>query len=157
MALPAEPIGKSALVVDDHPLYRAGLILALGPLSIRFEEAAGLLGALDALSLRRFDLVLYDWHLPDGGGCKGLVAIRQIAPDVPVVVIMAMVVGMVVTVVMPMVVVMIMRMVMTRGRPGLAGFALDAHLALAASAYAAHQPTSSSLIVMSWPPVTCSR
>lgn len=89
MALPAEPIGKSALVVDDHPLYRAGLILALGPLSIRFEEAAGLLGALDALSLRRFDLVLYDWHLPDGGGCKGLVAIRQIAPDVPVVVISA--------------------------------------------------------------------
>lgn len=80
-----------------------------------------------------------------------------VAMLVPVVVIMAMVVGMVVTVVMPMVVVMIMRMVMTRGRPGLAGFALDAHLALAASAYAAHQPTSSSLIVMSWPPVTCSR
>lgn len=81
--------GQHALIVDDHPLYRAGLRSALASLPLRFDEADTLMAAIDALSRRRFDLVLYDWHLPDGGGCKGLVAICQLAPQVPVVVISA--------------------------------------------------------------------
>lgn len=79
----------AVLVVDDHPLYRSGLKVALAPLAVEFGEAATLLGAIDALGARRFELILYDWHLPDGGGCKGLVALRQLAPGVPVVVISA--------------------------------------------------------------------
>lgn len=80
---------RAVLIVDDHPLYRGGLRSALAPLAVAIGEAATLLDALDALGAHRFDLILYDWHLPDGGGCKGLVAIRQLAPGVPVVVISA--------------------------------------------------------------------
>ena len=81
--------GLSVLIVDDHPLYRAGMTAALAPLPIRCREAATLMTAIDALEREAFDLVLYDWHLPDGGGCKGLAAIRQLATKVPVVVISA--------------------------------------------------------------------
>lgn len=79
----------AVLIVDDHPLYRGGLKAALAPLAVEYGEAATLLGAIDALGARRFELILYDWHLPDGGGCRGLVALRQLAPAVPVVVISA--------------------------------------------------------------------
>lgn len=80
---------RVVLIVDDHPLYRAGLIWALAPLPIRFAEAATLMAAVDALERESFDLILYDWHLPDGGGCKGLAAISQLAAQVPVIVISA--------------------------------------------------------------------
>lgn len=79
----------AVLIVDDHPLYRAGLKAALAPLALHVAEAASLLAALNVVGAHRFDLILYDWHLPDGGGLKGLVAMRQLAPDVPVVVITA--------------------------------------------------------------------
>lgn len=80
---------RTVLIVDDHPLYRSGLKTALAPLSVEFGEAASLLAAIDALEQRRVDLILYDWHLPDSGGCRGLAAIRHLAPGVPVVVISA--------------------------------------------------------------------
>src|SRR5574337_681416 len=80
---------QAVLIIDDHPLYRSGLKAALAPLPADFDEAASVLGAIDALGARRFDLIVYDWYLPDGGGCKGLVAIRQLAPGVPLVVISA--------------------------------------------------------------------
>lgn len=80
---------KAVLIVDDHPLYRIGMLATLAPLRLRCAEAPSLMAALDALARPRFDLILYDWHLPDGGGCRGLVAICQLASDVPVVVVSA--------------------------------------------------------------------
>jgi two-component system, NarL family, nitrate/nitrite response regulator NarL len=54
------------------------------------DEASTLLSATEVLCRNAgYTLILYDWHLPDGGGCKGLVAICQLAPGVPVVVITA--------------------------------------------------------------------
>lgn len=84
-------IGRSsaALIVDAHPLYRAGLMWALAPLPIRCREAGTLMAAIDALERESVDLILYDWHLPDGGGCKGLAAISRLAAQVPVIVISA--------------------------------------------------------------------
>ncbi len=83
---------KRVLMIDDHPLFRSGLRAALlqsGP-PLRIDEASTLLAAIDALAEpSAFDLILYDWHLPDGGGCKGLTAICQLAPGVPVAVISA--------------------------------------------------------------------
>jgi DNA-binding NarL/FixJ family response regulator len=79
----------AALVVDRHPLYRAGLIWALAPLRIRLREAGTLAAALDALEHERAGLILVEWHLPDSGACKGLAAIRQRAPEAAVIVISA--------------------------------------------------------------------
>ncbi len=89
-AAPASP--RRLLMIDDHPLFRAGLRSTLQQpgLELHFDEASTLLAALDALvDATHFDLILYDWHLPDSGGCKGLIAICQLAPAVPVVVITA--------------------------------------------------------------------
>jgi DNA-binding NarL/FixJ family response regulator len=80
---------RLVLIVDDHPLYRAGLKSVLGRLPLRFAEAGTLMAAIDVLEQDDFDLVLYDWHLPDQGGCKGLNALRALVPTVPVVVISA--------------------------------------------------------------------
>ncbi len=85
----APTVSRAVLIVDDHPLYRCGLKDVLGELPASFTEAGSLGAAIDHLGERRFDLILYDWHLPGGGGCKGLLAICQLAPEVPVVVISA--------------------------------------------------------------------
>jgi DNA-binding NarL/FixJ family response regulator len=83
---------KHVLMIDDHPLFRSGLRMALlqSRPNLRIDEASTLLAAMDALAEpSAYDLILYDWHLPDGGGCKGLTAICQLVPGVPVVVISA--------------------------------------------------------------------
>lgn len=81
---------RTMLLIDDHPVYRGGVLSTLyrPDLTLHAVEAATFSAALRALNEQlRFDLIVYDWHLPDGGGCKGLVALRQLAPDVPLVVI----------------------------------------------------------------------
>lgn len=80
------------LLIDDHPLFRAGLkaALAASGLKLLFADAAHLDAALDRLdSAAPFDLIIYDWHLPGGGGCRGLVALCELAPQAPVLVITA--------------------------------------------------------------------
>lgn len=81
---------RSILLIDDHPTFRVGLRLVLGALPdcAPLHEAASQAEAFDRLSgEQRFDLILYDWKLPDGGGVRGLLAVLQLAPDVPVIVI----------------------------------------------------------------------
>lgn len=80
---------NAVLIVDDHPLYRVGLMWAMASLPITFREAGTVMAAIDALEREHVDLILYDWHLPDGGGCKGLAAISRLAAQVPVIVISA--------------------------------------------------------------------
>lgn len=80
------------LLIDDHPLFRAGLkaALAASGLGLLVVDAANLDAAMDRLdSAAPFDLIIYDWHLPGGGGCRGLVALCELAPQVPVLVITA--------------------------------------------------------------------
>ncbi len=82
------------LLIDDHPLFRVGLASILcsgaGSPPIRLCEAATVVAAIDRLQDGdRFDLIVYDWHLPGGGGVRGLVSICQVATAVPVVVISA--------------------------------------------------------------------
>ena len=43
----------AVLIVDDHPLYRAGLKAALAPLALHVAEAASLLAALDVVGAHR--------------------------------------------------------------------------------------------------------
>jgi two-component system, NarL family, nitrate/nitrite response regulator NarL len=84
----------SVLLVDDHPMFRAGLlsILTVDGARWRAFESASVGPALDAIAEgQHFDLVVYDWHLHSdgGGGVRGLLAIRQMAPNVPIVVLTA--------------------------------------------------------------------
>jgi len=78
------------LLIDDHPLFRKALRRMLWELShdCRVREATGVGEALTLLDdARAPDMVLYDWRLPDGGGLRGLLAICQILPQTPVVVV----------------------------------------------------------------------
>lgn len=87
----------SVLVVDDHALVRCGLRVLLARLGVEVFvcEAATVAQAIEALAVRRYDLVVYDWHLPHagsgspGGGVRGLVAVCESQPGVPVLVISA--------------------------------------------------------------------
>ncbi len=91
---------RQVLLLDDHPLFRVGLrstLIGMG-LPVEVHEAASVAGALALLAaLPRFDLIVYDWVLnhgnqgnhSGGGGVKGLVALVQTAPDVPIVVVSA--------------------------------------------------------------------
>lgn len=78
------------LVIDDHPLFRAGIRPVLLGLQgeVRIEEACDVDDALARLDGESaFDLILYDWNLPGGGGVRGLVVLCEMAPDTPVVVV----------------------------------------------------------------------
>ncbi|HEB97879.1 MAG TPA: response regulator transcription factor [Thiotrichales bacterium] len=78
------------VLIDDHPLFRKALRRMLWELSHEclVHEARDVAGALALLeSVSCPDLVLYDWRLPDGGGLRGLLAIVQMVPESPVVVV----------------------------------------------------------------------
>lgn len=81
---------KRVLVVDDHPLFRHALRLAL---EIEFPGC----GIVDVSSIDqavtqlrrigRFDLALLDLYLPGTTGFEGLLRLRKLFPRLPVVVI----------------------------------------------------------------------
>ncbi len=80
------------LLIDDHPLFRKALCRTLWELAenLHVHEAATVAEALAILDGSVvLDLVLYDWRLPDGGGLRGLMAICQLLPSTPVVVVSA--------------------------------------------------------------------
>lgn len=81
---------KNILVIDDHPLYRAGLnsILVRLASEVCIDEASSVMGALSSLGGDKwYDLIIFDWHLPDGGGVQGLLGIYQLARNAPIVVV----------------------------------------------------------------------
>jgi two-component system nitrate/nitrite response regulator NarL len=72
------------LVVDDHTLFRRGLVALLAQ-DERFEVAnqAGDIGeALRCLERSPHDLILLDNHLPGVSGVDGIASLKQAAPDV---------------------------------------------------------------------------
>ena len=80
------------LVVDDHALFREGLVHVLAALTADVEvlQAASGQQAHEALGARDdLDLILVDLALPDAGPFDVLEAARRLQPHVPVVVISA--------------------------------------------------------------------
>lgn len=74
------------LVVDDHPLFRRGLV-ALLEQDERFvvlHEAADAGEALRCVLRDRPDLILLDSHLPGVRGVDAIAGFKEVAPDVKI-------------------------------------------------------------------------
>src|SRR4051812_1884078 len=78
---------EKVLVVDDESGVRSSLSGILGDEGYAVETAETGEAGLAALEARRFDLILLDVWLPGMDGLATLGRIREVDPDVPVVVI----------------------------------------------------------------------
>ena len=84
-----ERASLAVLVVDDHPLFRAGLLHLLNQLAVEvtIREAGNSGQALNLLAEQGpFDLVLVDLLMPGMKGFESLRQICQAAAETPVVV-----------------------------------------------------------------------
>ncbi len=80
------------LIADDHPLFRGALREALSGIGEKPEivEAGDFEQAKQTLmENRELDLILLDLRMPGTSGLSGLISLRGIAPDVPVIVVTA--------------------------------------------------------------------
>jgi DNA-binding NarL/FixJ family response regulator len=77
------------LIVDDHPMTRAGLVHVINhqPDLVICGEAENAAEALDAVDARRPDLVLADITLPGKSGLELIKDIKAIRPELPILVI----------------------------------------------------------------------
>jgi len=70
------------LIVDDHPIVRAGLRRLLGPeLAAEVQEAASGKEALSVFRRQRPDLVILDLNLPDIGGLEIIARLKIVDPE----------------------------------------------------------------------------
>jgi two-component system, NarL family, response regulator NreC len=76
-----------AVVVDDHPVVRAGVRVLLEQAGGRVvDEAGGLTAAVHAMRRRRPDLLILDAELADGDGVAAIPRLRHGAPECKVLV-----------------------------------------------------------------------
>jgi DNA-binding NarL/FixJ family response regulator len=79
------PEKTAALIVEDHPLYRDGLIDLLTR-SRMLDTVRTANSALQARALLEagadFDIILSDWRLPDGDGLAFLKSVSQTNPTI---------------------------------------------------------------------------
>lgn len=81
---------RSALIVDDHPLFCDALAITLtGPIGIERVETVGTLAAaLDRIAGADLpDVIVLDLNLPDVDGLDGAIRMRRAAPATPIVIV----------------------------------------------------------------------
>ncbi|NJM34339.1 MAG: response regulator transcription factor [Rhodomicrobium sp.] len=78
-------------IVDDHPLFRDALrqTLATNFEDLQLSEAGSLEGLITVLSGGEVDLVLLDLTMPGVQGFSGLIYLRSLHPQIPVVIVSA--------------------------------------------------------------------
>jgi DNA-binding NarL/FixJ family response regulator len=73
-------------VVEDHPLYRQGLMSTIEAASeIELVVAVGSIGEMEEHGYLGVDVVLLDLHLPDGVGAEAVGRVRAKGPTVLVI------------------------------------------------------------------------
>ncbi|MGJ7544654.1 response regulator transcription factor [Variovorax sp. LT1R16] len=77
----------SIYVIDDHPLMRDAIVMVLRRLRpaeniVELERLDKLTNAVKQHGMP--DLFCLDLKLPDTTGCSGVIAVKQIYPDVPI-------------------------------------------------------------------------
>lgn len=84
--------GLKILIADDHPLFRGALRQALAALDeapVIFEAGDFEATKAEIAANPDLDLVLLDLAMPGGSGLSGLVTVRAVQPDAPLVVVSA--------------------------------------------------------------------
>ena len=78
-------------IVDDHPLFRDALrqTLAANFENLRLSEAGSLEELSEILGANEIDLVLLDLSMPGVQGFSGLIYLRSLKPETPVVIVSA--------------------------------------------------------------------
>src|SRR5713101_1552228 len=81
--------GTRVLIVDDHPITRAGLVQLIQhqPDLVVCGEAENAATAIDAVEGRKPDLVLADFTLPGKSGLELIKDIKAMRPGLPILVI----------------------------------------------------------------------
>lgn len=77
------------LLIDDHPLFCDAMAMTVGEIfpDPDIQTASTLGEALDKLSGSQPDLIVLDLNLPDVEGLDGLVRLRNLVPDIKIVVV----------------------------------------------------------------------
>jgi two-component system nitrate/nitrite response regulator NarL len=77
------------LLIDDHPIFRAGLELLLKELepSVAVLHAGSCAEGMAVARKKPLNLVFLDLNLPDGHGLECLKALKDVRPSLPVVVV----------------------------------------------------------------------
>ena len=87
-------MGKAVnvLVIDDHPLFRDALELALKKSSIKINKTqcvSNVAEAISALKIVDFCLILLDLNLSDSQDFEGLSKIRAVNQNIPIIIVSA--------------------------------------------------------------------
>lgn len=80
------------LVVDDHPLFRDALQVAIHSAfpEAQITEASSIANARDVLAEKgNYDLILLDLTMPGTHGVEGLLELRALTPKTPIVIVSA--------------------------------------------------------------------
>ena len=88
-ALSVEPPKKRVFIVDDHPVFRDGLVRIVSQVEnlMVCGEASNATDAFDAITKLNPDLVLLDITLPGKSGLELLLDVHAVKPELPVLVI----------------------------------------------------------------------
>lgn len=83
---------KSALIVDDHPLFCDALSMTLKAMLhvSDIQTAASMAEAEEVLKTHDFDVILLDLNLPDVSGLNGLTQLLKAARETPILVVSSM-------------------------------------------------------------------
>jgi DNA-binding NtrC family response regulator len=77
-------VAHRLLIVEDEPRLRQMLIWELEDLGYRVSGAGSCAEALDLAAAQRFDAALIDYHLPDGDGIDLMERLRELRPQLTV-------------------------------------------------------------------------
>ena len=80
---------RKALVIDDMSVMRHILMVILKNHGFEAVGASEGRVALDLLARRKFDLVLCDWNMPGMNGSQLVQRIRELRPELPIVMVTA--------------------------------------------------------------------